>query len=466
MVTMVARPGQAIDGAVSINRENNLFNSEIGGWDPVTVIAQSDEHDVTWRSETDDGGFFTMVLPKGAWEFTVLSDEINSGINVTNVDNNNNTIEVIIYPEDSILTVDFFLDNSADNNVSNGTPVTYDFSLLSLVDGIDYHIDSSSSNWTDEGVAQVSVEPGIYRISVDIADPNSGDLFGTRIMSGDVDVIVGIQSTDITRSIGFDPEWRVEMSFTNESGGELSEQLVRFTNVENGWVLSRTTDSNGSIIDFFPQGDWIATAETINNDIKEGLRNLISVSSEVSSESLSFSTSQLAEISFNVSEDSSNSPLSGVSLLLESASDLGSFSIEATNSSGLTTIDVVEGDWLVSLNYTEDGKRWVVESYPVTISVGENHVDLTANLYVALTGTVFWDLNNNNASNVGEGISDVQMTFTTTSDSNEHSISTDNTGEWELFVPYNTSWQIETVYDGFESINESISVSDLSLIHI
>jgi len=152
--------------------------------------------------------------------------------------------------------------------------------------------------------------------------------------------------------------------------------------------------------------------------------------------------------------------LSGVSLLMESASDLGSFSIEATNSSGLTTVDVVEGDWLVSLNYTEDGKRWVVESYPVAISVGENHVDLIANLYVALTGTVFWDLNNNNASNVGEGISDVQMTFTTTSNSNEHSISTDNTGEWELFVPYNTSWQIETIYDGFESINESVSVSD------
>ena len=90
-ITMVARPGQAIDGAVSVNRENNLFNSEIGGWEPVTVIAQSDEYDVTWRSETDDGGFFTMVLPKGEWEFTVLSDEITSGTNTTNVDNNNNT---------------------------------------------------------------------------------------------------------------------------------------------------------------------------------------------------------------------------------------------------------------------------------------------------------------------------------------------------------------------------------------
>ena len=85
-ITMVARPGQAIDGAVSVNRENNLFNSEIGGWEPVTVIAQSDEHDATWRSEIDEGGFFTMVLPKGVWEFTVLSGEITSGINTTNVD--------------------------------------------------------------------------------------------------------------------------------------------------------------------------------------------------------------------------------------------------------------------------------------------------------------------------------------------------------------------------------------------
>ena len=459
-ITMVARPGQAVDGAVSVNRENNLFNSEIGGWEPVTVVAQSDEHEVTWRSETNDGGFFNMVLPKGTWEFTVLSDEITSGTNITNIDNNNNTVEVIVYPEDSILSIDFFLDNSADNNVSNGTPVTYDFSLLSLVDGIDYHINSSSSDWIDNGFAQVSVEPGIYRISVDIADPSSGDLFGTRIMSGEVDILVGIDSNNISRSIGFDPEWKAELSFTNESGGELSEQLVRFTNVENGWVLSRTTDSNGSIVDFFPQGDWIVTTEVLNNDVREGLRNLISVNSDISDDSLVFSTSQLAEISFNVSVDSSDSPLSGVSLLMESANDLGSFSIEATNSSGLTTVDVVEGDWIVSLNYTDDGKRWIVESYPITIAVGENHVDLQANLYVALTGTVFWDLNDNNVSNVGEGISDVQMTFTATSDETEHSISTDDGGEWELFVPYNTSWQIQTVYDGFENIDNNVAVSD------
>ena len=116
-------------------------------------------------------------------------------------------------------------------------------------------------------------------------------------MSGDVDVRVGIDSTNISRSIGFDPEWKVEMSFTNERGGLLSEQLVRFTNVENGWVLSKTTDSNGTIIDFFPQGDWIVTTEIIINDVREGMRDLISVDSDISDDNLIFTTSQLAELS-------------------------------------------------------------------------------------------------------------------------------------------------------------------------
>ncbi len=458
-ITMVARPGQAVDGAVSINRANNLFNSEFGGWEPVTILAQSDEHDVTWRSESNEGGFFNMVLPKGTWEFTVSNEDINSGTNVTNIDNSNNTVEVIIYPVDSLLTVNLFLDNSADNNVSNGTAVVYDFSLLSLVNGEDYHVNSSSSNWVDTGVAEISLEPGLYRISVDMSDPSSEDVFGTRIMSGDVDVRVGFASTNITRNIGFDPEWKVEMSFSNESGGELTDQLVRFTNVENGWVLSKTTNSNGSIVDFFPQGEWIATTEVIVSGVREGLRNLISVNSEVTDDVLMFSTSELAEVSFNISVDSSASPLPGVSLLMESADSLGSLNIEATDSSGLTTFSIVEGDWIVSLNYTEDGKRWIVENYPVTINVGENNFDLVANLYVALTGSVFWDLNDNNISNIGEGISDVDMTFTAAS--TQHAITTDEIGNFELFVPYNTSWQIQTIYDGFENIDQGVSVSDV-----
>ena len=73
---------------------------------------------------------------------------------------------------------------------------------------------------------------------------------------------------------------------------------------------------------------------------------------------------------------------------------------------------------------------------------------------------MYWDLNDNDASNVGEGISDVTMLF-----SNEilpdNTIESGNNGDWELFVPANTIWEINTSYDGFESIQQSISVSDV-----
>ena len=461
-ITMVARPGQSITGSISINRADNLYNGDIGGWESVTVIAENLDYDVQWRAQANDGGFFDMVLPKGNWQFSVNSDEFISGTNVTNVDNFNNTVEVIIYPDDSLLSVDFFLDNSGDNNLSNGTPVSYDFSLISLINGLDYHINIDDSEWNGTGHADVFLEPGIYRISVDISDANSGELFGTRILTGDVDFQVGMESSTISRTIGFDPEWRVSMSFTNESGGVLSEQLVRLTNVENGWVLSRTTNINGSIVGFISQGDWIVTTETMSNGIREGLRELISVSSDNSATNLSMSTSELADVSFTLSEDGSNDSLTGISLLLESAEGLGSFSIEATNSSGLTEINLVTGEWIVSLNYTEDGKRWLVDDYTILVDISDNnHYNLTANLYVALTGTVYWDLNDNNASNVGEGISDVTMLFTNDILSNNTLESGDN-GDWELFVPANTVWQINTSYDGFESIQQSVSVSDMS----
>jgi hypothetical protein len=459
-VIMVARPGQSITGAISINRVNNLYNSEVAGWEPVTVIAESLDYDAKWRAQVNDGGTFDMVLPRGNWEFSVPSDDFISGTNITDVDNNNNTVEVLIYPESSSLSIDIFLDNSGDNNLSNGTPVNYDFSLMSLIGGLDYQISTEDSEWNGTGHADVSVEPGIYRISVEISDASQGDEFGTRIMSGEVDFRVGINPSTIHRSIGFDPEWRVNMSFTNESGGILSEQLVRFTNAENGWILSRTTDLNGSIVDFLPQGDWIVTTDVTNNGIQEGLRSLISVDSENSVIDMQMSTSQLAEVSFTLMEDSSANSLSGISLSLESANGLGAVSIEATDSSGFTSANLVSGDWIVSLNYTDNGKRWLVSDSSISIDVGsDNHYNLTANLFVALSGTVFWDLNDNNASNIGEGISGVNMEFFNDADQSNMTLDSENDGGWELFVPANTTWVINTDYDGFESIEQSVAVT-------
>jgi hypothetical protein len=134
-VTMVARPGQTVNGAISINRADNYYNTDVGGWESVTVIAKNLDYDVTWRAQSNDGGAFDMVLPKGTWNFSVESDDFVSGVNTTTIDNTENNVEILIYPEDSLLSIDFFLDNTGDNNITNGTSVNYGFRLLSLIGG-------------------------------------------------------------------------------------------------------------------------------------------------------------------------------------------------------------------------------------------------------------------------------------------------------------------------------------------
>ena len=464
-ISIDARPGYGVAGAININRIGNSYNANLGGWESVVVIATNSDYDVTWRAGTDENGLFQMVLPKGEWEFTLEDSEwLSPDTNITNVDGINNTVEILVYPANTNVEIDFFLDNSEDNNASNGTAVTYDFTIISMMNaGIDYPIQSNGTEWTSVGHAQVPIEPGIYRIEVDISDANEGDLFGTRIMSGDVLIDIGLDGTVVERAIGFDPEWRVSIAFTNESGGILAEQLVRFTNTESNWILSRITDDNGIINDFIGEGDWVVSTDVESVGISEGLRELISVSVDNAELDLEMSTSELAQVSFTLYEDNSANPIGDVRLNLESTDGLGSFSIENTNSEGMVTIDLVPGNWDVSLDYMDYGKQWLVESMPISVDVGgDNDYNITAQLFVELSGTIFWDLNDNNEANAVEGIVNVTLMIFDSEGVLEANLTTDNNGDWSYYVPAETAWQLNTSYEGFEDVSRAVSVGSSS----
>ena len=92
-------------------------------------------------------------------------------------------------------------------------------------------------------MAELSLEPGAYRIDVDTSNP-AIDHFGTRIMTGSTRFDVGLLGGAVERTLGFDPEWRINITFTNESGGSYLATSSRW-NTESGWVLSHTTDDDG-----------------------------------------------------------------------------------------------------------------------------------------------------------------------------------------------------------------------------
>ena len=305
-LSMIAMPGYVVQGLVNINREANPYHSTYGGWEPVTVTADNLDTDVRWHGQVMPDGQFQMVLPGGNWTFDLDADWLNPTPSELEVDGKNDTIDLIVHPVNSTVTIELFLDHSADNNASNGTYVTYPFSVVNYLDSTQtvYEVLANGSEWVSEGIAELILEPGSYRIDVETSDPVAGDLFGTRIMTGTTQFDIGLNGNSVDRSIGFDPEWRMNITFTNESGGALADHLVRLTNVESGWMISHFTDTEGRWTAHVPEGDWIVTIDTFetSSGVQEILRELVNVSADSASADIEMSTGEVARITIKLTE--------------------------------------------------------------------------------------------------------------------------------------------------------------------
>ncbi|HIH56511.1 MAG TPA: hypothetical protein HA288_04560, partial [Candidatus Thalassarchaeum sp.] len=466
-LTLIATPGYLVEGTVNINREDNPLQSYYGGWQPIVVTADNSETEVRWHVSVMPNGHFLMTLPGGNWTFDLDADWISSTSTNLEVDGKNDTIDIITSPVNSSVTISLFLDHSADNNADNGTAVTFPFSIVDAYNSsrVVYEVLENGSEWTQDGLAELSLEPGNYRIDVETSNPET-DHFGTRIMTGSTRFDVGLLGGSIERSLGFDPEWRVNITFTNESGGVLSGHLVKMTNTESGWVLSHTTDDDGRWNAHIPEGDWIVTITPFetSQQVREILRELITVSSENAGDDISMSTIEAAIIEVILYEDYSGEPIDGVTATLSSLEGLGSVSFDSTGSVGEAYIVTAPGDWEVLLNVTDDGERWVLDadgSTSISAIPGDNPtLNLTAMKFAELGGNVFWDFNDDNSSDVGEGI--FNATIHINGDEGNYTSSSDNGGDWSLFVPAGTSWNVEVVVDGFSTESLSVAVSGVS----
>ena len=467
-LTLIATPGYIVDGLVNINREDNPMQSYFGGWQPIVVIADNADTQVRWRTNVMENGQFQMALPGGNWTFDLDADWITSTPVDLEVDGKNDTLDIITSPVNSSVTISLFLDHSADNNVSNGTAVTFPFTILDAYNSsrIVYEILENGSEWTQDGLAELSLEPGAYRIDVDTSNP-AIDHFGTRIMTGSTRFDVGLLGGAVERTLGFDPEWRINITFTNESGGVLSGHLVKMTNTESGWVLSHTTDDDGRWNAHIPEGDWIVSIAPFESSegVTEILRELITASAENAGDDISMSTMEAARIELILYEDYSGEHIEGISATISSLEGLGSVSMDSTDSAGVASAVISPGEWEFILNVTEGGERWILDGDEDLTSIsaipGDNPaLNLTAMKFVELGGNVFWDFDDDNSSDVGEGI--FNATILIVGEENNHTAFTGNDGDWALFVPAGTSWNIEVEVDGFSTESFAVAVSGVA----
>tara|TARA_Y100001970_G_scaffold68510_1_gene87275 strand:+ start:6534 stop:16046 length:9513 start_codon:yes stop_codon:yes gene_type:complete len=472
-VVMVARPGVAISGMVSVNRANNLYSPSFEGWEQITVTADSDEHEVTWREQVPVDGLFDMVLPEGNWTFDIEGpDFLGASPLQKYIDDKNTSVEMILNPSNGTLSVTMFIDHSSDGNSSNGTLVSYDFEIVPMMmAGAGGSIMANGSEWVQDGIAEVSLEPGTYSVVNLISDPNNGDLFGTRILSPVPSFQIGLDGGVIERSISFDPEWRVSLSLTNESGGPLANHMFRMINLDNGWTSTYYTDSNGSWVEHVEEGSWVLSVEpfTSPEGVSETLRELVQVNEASASHDHSFSTSEIATVSLNLTEDTSGEPLSGFTIVMISEEGLGSIDLEETDSNGTVSASIPPGDWTAEISRVENGVMWQLESDSFTLTPGSNpEISLVVERSAELSGNVYWDFNDDDDSDIGEGVEGVTVSVREScddefSDSGPDSpfftgnLTTDLNGDWSIFQPSETSWCVSTHMDGFDQ--EEITVS-------
>ena len=156
-------------------------------------------------------------------------------------------------------------------------------------------------------------------------------------------------------------------------------------------------------------------------------------------------------------------------LQLISNDGLGTVYLDNTDSSGQTSGIISPGSWNIELNQTVDRTRYVVESLELQdggLVAGENAlIDIVASTHYELSGTIFWDHDDDDDADVGEGVSDVEILMTSEGHDNITQI-TDAAGDWSVYVPAGTTWQVSTYREGFDQETESIAMNAPNSVEI
>ena len=471
-IVMVATPGTNVFGLVSVSRASNFYSSEFSGWEQLTVTAQNDNYDVTWRKTVDDLGKFQMILPDGEWTFEISDSDFDVSPVTKLIDTDNFSVEMILSPPNGTLSLEMFLDNSGDLNSSNGTPVSYDFEIVAASQtGMGKNITSDGTEWVSEGLAEVSLEPGSYVISVSISDASDGDLFGTMLSSQIMPFDISLQGGTVDRVAAFLPEWRVSISLANQFGGVLSDQEFKLINTETGWTQTQTTDSNGTWADHVAQGDWVLSVDSLLNSegAIETLRAQIDSSSASSSTDLSFSTIEAASVTISLSEEL-GVPLEGKKIVALSEDGLGEIGLSLTDDSGTSIAQLFPGNWTMSMEAEENGIKWILGPSNMILSSGDNgQMNFTADRFAEISGNVFWDLNDNGIYNIGEGVNNATLTIypgmCNENSSSELTVIQDSqsSGSWSSFEAVDLDYCLEASAEGFYDISQDVELGNSSL---
>ena len=176
---LILAPTVDVVGAVYLFDNNTNWNQDIPDFEPVEIYATG-EDGVVWTATTDTAGLFNMPVLNGTWSFSIPDAAYNDTVSDYQVlvedGMNPEPVELITNPSNSTVTLNVFTD-LGDGIFENGTAIRPDIQLIPVSE-VGQQVNITSDDYTEDGIVDVVLGPGIYAIStnnLDASDENATD---------------------------------------------------------------------------------------------------------------------------------------------------------------------------------------------------------------------------------------------------------------------------------------------------
>ena len=462
--SLYLEPTTTVNGIVGLYDNTSRWDASLPTWEAPEIVA-TNQDGLMWRTTASELGEFALDLTDGTWDLSVDDVRLNvSGADGIVVNHSATTdlslMELIASPEAVDVTMHVYLNSADDGTFENGTMATPAFSLRPIDEGRD-SLYFTAEDYSEAGIITVALTPGGYdivfnRTTADNENATDYDLVGEQFFDA---LRIGLDTVDDPVEVALKNTYLVSGTLVNTTGDGIANDFLLYNEADDIW-FNIGSDENGSFAAYVPAGEWLIIVAPFNNgDHTETLRQPLSVGPESDRLDVSLATEVSVEVTLQLWEEVTETKLADMTVTAVSHDGLGNITFERTDAEGNSTELLMPGEWSFFLNRTIGTKSWFMDTSDApfdTQSAVDNSLVLDpvyATLEVEIGGKVYWDLDNNSAPSLGEGLPEMQITV----QGNNHSefsetVMTDDEGVWRLFVPIRDVYDVAVEKEGFETV--------------
>ena len=471
-------PTTTINGIVHLYDNTTRWDSSFPLWEAPEVVATSDAG-LMWTTTTNELGDFAFDLPNGVWTISLADERLNA-TSIEDLSVNRSateiisTMEVFANPEAVEVEMHVYLNAAEDGSFENGTVATPAFTLKPIAENRE-PIYYTAEDYSEPGIITVSLTPGGYDLLFNrtvASDENATDydLVGETFFDA---IRIGLDGVDEPYDVALKNTYLVTGTLFNTTDEGIANDFLLYNEADDQW-FNVGSDENGSFAAYVPAGEWlIIVAPFSNGDHTETLRQPLTVGADSVRTGLELTTSISIDVSMQLLEAVTEAALSDMTVTAVSHDGYGNITFERTDADGNASELLMPGTWSFYFNRTIGTKSWFMDTSDAPFSTDaadENHTlvldPVYATLEVEIGGKVYWDLDNNSAPSLGEGLPEMSVTVIGNNNSEvSTTVTTDDEGVWRVFVPIRDVYNVTVEKEGFETVYYATEDQDGYTVH-